>query len=368
MSDTNDDNIIPELRSRPSGGQTDLHSTARGPAILSHDSLTPSQLEVENTNDLVEKVKSRLSCDLLACDVQVSLFVATCQSYRQDTALRPFPPMYLTESGDRDIPALVDAVSRLPPLTVLHRQLESGHVEDRRLLALLAWLLTDGPSKLNMRSLTHAEARDTIKLADGHVAATYPQPSIVLEVRTTGTDRWREDDTFWAFHGSRLDNFHSILSHGLQQHRTKNSLFGEGIYLSSDLGVCLAYSSRGVGWRHSAIGQSLSCIALAQVKHHRNVKIHTKDPGRGLVEGSEGGRVPEKYVVVRNNDLVHIRYLLVYQHQPPTSPTSSNIITTWVANNKMLLLLMGYALLLLAIGMSNSVTLRRWLRRGGWVD
>jgi len=374
MSDTNDEsNMMSELRTRPSGSQTELHTASRGPVILSHDSSalgSSSDLELENTNDLVEKVRSLLSCDLLACDVQVSLFVATCQSYRQDTALRPFPPMFLTETGDRDIPALLSAVNRLPPLADLLRQLDAGPgaAEDKRVLALLAWVLTGGPSKLNMRTLTQAQARETIKLAEGHISSKYPQPSYVLEVKTNVTERWREDDTFWAFHGSRLDNFHSILSHGLQQHRTQNSLFGEGIYLSSDLGVCLAYSSRGEGWKHSAIGPSLSCIALAQVKHHPSVKIHTKDPGRGVVEGSEGGRVPEKYVVVRNNDLVHIRYLLVYRHQPPATGGSSNIVTTWMANNKMLLLLLGYAVLLLAIGLSNSITLRRWLRRGGWID
>ncbi len=38
------------------------------------------------------------------------------------------------------------------------------------------------------------------------------------------------------------------------------------------------------------------------------MKIHSEDPTRGRVEGSEGGQVPEKYIVVRNNDLLHIRY------------------------------------------------------------
>ena len=44
------------------------------------------------------------------------------------------------------------------------------------------------------------------------------------------------------------------------------------------------------------------------MRHHESVKIHSEDPTRGRVEGSEGGQVPEKYIVVRNNDLLHIRY------------------------------------------------------------
>ena len=85
------------------------------------------------------------------------------------------------------------------------------------------------------------------------------------------------------------------------------SLFGEGIYLSEDLGVCLTYSSRGVGWTRSQLGNSVSCLALAQVIDHPSVKLHTDDSERGTVEGSEGGRVPDKYIVVRNNELLHIR-------------------------------------------------------------
>ena len=47
--------------------------------------------------------------------------------------------------------------------------------------------------------------------------------------------------------------------------RAKNSLFGEGIYLSPELGVCLTYSSRGLGWQASQLGSCLACVCLAQV-------------------------------------------------------------------------------------------------------
>ena len=42
------------------------------------------------------------------------------------------------------------------------------------------------------------------------------------------------------------------------------------------------------------------------------MKLHSSD-ARGEVEGSEGGRVPDMYVVVRNNELLHIKYLLLYR-------------------------------------------------------
>ena len=40
---------------------------------------------------------------------------------------------------------------------------------------------------------------------------------------------------------------------------------------------------------------------------HPGVKLYSEDRARGSVEGSVGGRVPDKYVLVRNNELAHIR-------------------------------------------------------------
>merc|ERR1719206_1677145 len=234
--------------------------------------------------------------------------------------------------------------------------LEEGKMLDVKVLKLLLWVLSGGPSQLQLRTLNKIEAAEVLSLAD---TANHPPPSYVMAVTTTSS-RWmtdtREKKTFWAFHGSRLDNFHSILHYGLQQHRTKVSLFGEGIYLSEDLGVCLAYSSRGVGWTRSMLGNSVSCLALAQVLDHLSVKLHTEDRERGAVEGSEGGRVPDKYIVVRNNELLHIRYLLVYKHSSATYSLASN-------RNRMVLLMVAYVIMLALIGLSKSITVQRWMRK-----
>ena len=51
----------------------------------------------------------------------------------------------------------------------------------------------------------------------------------------------------------------------------------------------------------------MSCVVLTQVLDHPGVKLYSEDRARGSVEGSVGGRVPDKYVLVRNNELAHIR-------------------------------------------------------------
>lgn len=55
------------------------------------------------------KIKSLLNCfdkDLISADLKWSLFVAACQSYKYDSCLRPFPPMFYKD-GSKDINQLV---------------------------------------------------------------------------------------------------------------------------------------------------------------------------------------------------------------------------------------------------------------------
>ena len=56
----------------------------------------------------------------------------------------------------------------------------------------------------------------------------------------------------------------------------QNSLFGRGIYLSSELSVSLPYSSMGNGWGRSVVGSDLSCVALCEVIDHPDVKCQDK--------------------------------------------------------------------------------------------
>jgi len=224
-------------------------------------------------------------------------------------------------------------------------------------------VLTGGPSRLRLRTLDRKEKEEVISRA-----GKGSPPCHIFEVSTQVTDRWNQEaedkETCWAFHGSRLDNFYSILNYGLQQHRNKVSLFGEGIYLAEELGVCMAYSTRGLAWDKSSLGHSISAVAVAQViANHPGVKRTTEQ-----VEGSEGGSVPDKYVVVRNNELLHIRYLMVYKHSSVVNNLRRSWIGNFVAENRMVLLLMTYTVMLALIGLSKSQWFRRWLRKNGYSD
>jgi len=71
----------------------------------------------------------------------------------------------------------------------------------------------------------------------------------------------------------------------------------------------------------------MSCIAVCEVLDHPDVKCTlksktqngqvTNSPGRARARNSEGGDVPERYYVVTNNELLRVKYLLVYVEKHP---------------------------------------------------
>lgn len=56
----------------------------------------------------------------------------------------------------------------------------------------------------------------------------------------------------------------------------QTALFGQGVYLSSELLVCLPYSKTGLGWKHSHIGDKLSMVALCELVDHPSVHCFSK--------------------------------------------------------------------------------------------
>jgi poly[ADP-ribose] polymerase 16 len=65
-----------------------------------------------------------------------------------------------------------------------------------------------------------------------HCEAAAPAPNLIFQLvgnpRGTNEMKWQEVSggrkTLYAFHGSRLDNFHSILHYGLHKHFSKVSI------------------------------------------------------------------------------------------------------------------------------------------------
>lgn len=167
-------------------------------------------------------------------------------------------------------------------------------------------------------------------------------------------------DVWYAYHGSRVDNFHSILNNGLHAHLNKTSFFGEGTYLSSDLTVCMNYSSFGSGWKNSTIGEKLSCVAVCEILDHPDVKCTIKSKtndnrlhrSRARARNSEGGDVPERYYVVTNNHVVRVKYVLVYAEKK--APTRTQAHNWLICRYPLASIMVVYILVLICVGFSKT--------------
>ncbi|XP_048471914.1 protein mono-ADP-ribosyltransferase PARP16 [Rhincodon typus] len=316
---------------------------------------------------LEDTMEENVRRDLLAADLRCSLFMSALQSYRRDSVLRPFPACYY--SGDsKDFDGLLADAQNLPNLKQL---LHSGINPQKRTLELLSWACLS--KNLTIKSLGK-KGYEEIQELTGFTTPSAATPDFLFEIvycdqmnakfEETKGDR----DLIYAFHGSRLENFYSIIHCGLQCHLNKTSLFGEGTYLTSDLSLALLYSPHGNGWHQSILGPVLSCVAVCEIIDHPDVKCQVKgkdaggiDRRRARVRNSEGGDVPQKYFVVTNNQLLRVKYLLIYSEKlhrrRPTKQPS------WISQHSFVVMMMLYLLLLIAIGACNSPTFQYYWNR-----
>lgn len=121
-----------------------------------------------------------------------------------------------------------------------------------------------------------------------------------------------------AFHGSPLHNWYSIVNNGLSTGfcRPDETIFGEGIYLSTDPFVAINFRRSARAWAHSTLGDSLSCLLVAEFLHHPvSVSRSEADGPNGRAMGGVefDHKLPRSYVLVKNNLHVRARYLLVWR-------------------------------------------------------
>ncbi|XP_030621802.1 protein mono-ADP-ribosyltransferase PARP16 [Chanos chanos] len=315
-----------------------------------------------------ELVRSCLHRDPVAADLRCSLLVAAVQSYKRDSVLRPFPPRYVSEDV-KDFEALLKDVSSLPSVRDLVR-LGPGQGEHH--LALVHWILSS--RSFSVKTLQKEEYARLCQLTKSEEMSSAPIPDFLFELEYCEQmklrfEKMREGrDLIYAFHGSRLENFHSIIHNGLHCHLNKTSLFGEGTYLTSDLSMAILYSPHGNGWRESVLGPFLSCVALCEVIDHPDVKCQVKrkdsekiDRQRLRAKNSEGGAVPQKYFVVTNNQLLRVKYLLVYSQRQHRARHAQR--TSWFVRHHFAIMMSLYLLLLIFIGAFNSNAFQSFWQR-----
>lgn len=292
-----------------------------------------------------EELLNIIRADPLGCDLKLSFFVSS-QIYLYDSCCVPFPPKFIVNK-EKNITELAQLIDSIPDFEdiLLGRQTLTGDQAD-----LLCWLFVDlkGPT---FKTVPKSKFAEILSKTGQEKQSAPPTYMFAVEYHKESPSELKFQEyschlpTSYAYHGSKVRNFHNILHHGLQQHLNKNSLFGEGLYLSTELDVSLPYSTNGTGWQKSSLGTTLACVALCEyVDHPVCVKKCTK-------EAQHKTDLPEKYIIVRNNDIVRVRYLVIYASGRRKQQKAQGLIGL-MFNHKFLFVF--YFLILVIIGCSDS--------------
>lgn len=81
------------------------------------------------------------------------------------------------------------------------------------------------------------------------------------------------DSSMYGFHGSPLQNWHSILHNGLAEYYNERSVLGHGSYLSGFLSLSLSYSSHKISglFANTRLPENLLCVAMCETINYPNV-------------------------------------------------------------------------------------------------
>lgn len=124
---------------------------------------------------------------------------------------------------------------------------------------------------------------------------------------------------------------HCILRCGLKtfsgdkERMRTGDVFGQGVYLSSELNIAHSFASRGLAWEKSLLGTYLTVVASCRIVLHPSVKRAKEAVHLGNQQGTGGGRqasapmdaFPHTYYVVPEARHVRVCSLLVFADGPP---------------------------------------------------
>ncbi|XP_044764681.1 protein mono-ADP-ribosyltransferase PARP16-like [Coccinella septempunctata] len=278
------------------------------------------------------------------CEMILSLFIAALNSYKSGKCLKPFPPSFV-ENGIEDVTALRELCDTIPSLEEFKSCPESY---SNKITDLFSWLFIE-----KAFPLLEEVPFESIVLNE-NIAKNF-QPDYVFKihhcVKNDSLFRRRigEKGIISGFHGSRVENFYSILNFGLQQHFSseKETIFGKGIYFSSELSISAHFSPYGQTWKRSSLGNSHSIIAVCDIINDIDkVKCRDSIHKRRSINANSIGEIPEKYIVVTDNEMVQLKYLMVYKKKL--------IVKSFLNKNIYWMSLVLYFLMLIFIGSKGN--------------
>ena len=272
---------------------------------------------------------TEINCNSELVFLELSLASEALGSQRAATVFEPFPSFFLKQrqirgkSGflsdkssynpsmdkNKDIKTLIEVVRSLPSPAMIKENcyneetvksyLESFYPSSENLpYKLMRYII--GTSRL---ALTKLEGADKIPQIDSQFI------QYIVTKHSPETEKYfnsakRKFGSFFAFHGSAIHNWYSILRNGIRNlsnthMMTAGAAHGAGVYCASNsttsLGYCQFGSSHSV-WPLSMMGSSnpMGCLAIVEIIKDKN---YNKNNG---------------IIVVNNDKKLCVRYLLFF--------------------------------------------------------
>ncbi|CAG9759328.1 unnamed protein product [Ceutorhynchus assimilis] len=318
-----------------------------------------SSLEENDDDEDVKKLKSFISKNFAGCDLTLCIFMAAAKTFKIDQCLRPFPQCFVDDNNEKDFVRLKKTCDKIPPLKDFLTLPSKNISKDIR--NLLSYLFMES----GIPVFSDCSVENLPLSVVNKQASISALPQYVFEVNYNSKfeeafkKRKGSREIIYAFHGSSVHNFYSILKFGLQQHfrQSKEVLFGNGIYLSNEISVCTNYSPFGETWENSSLGQKHSIIALCEIiNNEEEVKCKDEKNKKRALNQDSYGAIPDKYFVVTNSELVKIKYLLAYRYR------ASTVVASFTKKNCLWIVIVLYLAILVLIRLVNGPSWPKFIR------
>ncbi|XP_037042284.1 protein mono-ADP-ribosyltransferase PARP16-like [Bradysia coprophila] len=251
------------------------------------------------------------------CELRLTLFInALNVAERRPQCLMPFPSVFFDRvTKTKDIERLRHHIGLIPPLDDIKDDTEFPLLTWQ----LLYWIFTN---PLTISALHLEEPRNVFidRLIEETKLTDIPhyQRVIFFKINNhTNEEKFLElkerHGTFFAYHGSNFENFHSIIHRGLIGALNERSAYGFGTYLSMNYLTAFQYASQSTIWPHSRLlstDKSVRCIGIVEVVDDASINW----PGlRAVSQGSDlwSERKQCYCCVVNRDELMRLRYVLV---------------------------------------------------------
>ncbi|XP_017090630.2 protein mono-ADP-ribosyltransferase Parp16-like [Drosophila bipectinata] len=225
----------------------------------------------------MERLRELLEHNLIGVDAKWMLFVASVMSYRSRSLFRACaPPTVRPPLVGRKLDGLTLAVSNLPDMLQLRRQLKAKHMPwgplpDER-VALLHWVLIESRTPYLRPLRSHERSHVWAKVGQRPLDA----PNLVFQVVGGGPDSQVEGDpaneavcaaygitpSTWLFYSGEMDALYPMIC-------APEDPGQEELQLQQDLNVACDRAPACACWGQSLCGSVLRCVAVCQIRQAR---------------------------------------------------------------------------------------------------